>query len=114
VADPEEQDLDYLVNHASVILLPITRGGGSNIKTAEALLSDRPVIGTSTAFRGFEAYKNAPGVIVEDDAGQFRFRVQQVLKQKANLRIVRPDTDRLLWENSVRDIPPTVERVVAA
>lgn len=113
LADPTEEDLGYLLNHAQVILLPVTHGGGSNIKTAEALLSDRPIIGTSTALRGFHAFRNASGVIVEDDPGQFRLLVQRALIASSSPPVHRPNTDQLLWENSVREIPAVAEMMLA-
>lgn len=45
--------LDRLIRTASVIILPIISGGGSNLKTAEAIASYKPVIATETACRGY-------------------------------------------------------------
>ncbi|MFJ2339044.1 glycosyltransferase [Pseudomonas protegens] len=47
---------------ADIAVLPITDGGGTNLKTAEALLSCRAVAATSIAFRGFERHMTLPGV----------------------------------------------------
>jgi hypothetical protein len=64
---------------ARVILLPKTRGGGSNLKTAEALLSGQPIVATSHAFVGFEPYHNLPNVWIEDDPFHFWKRVRELL-----------------------------------
>jgi glycosyltransferase involved in cell wall biosynthesis len=72
--------LDCLISNAAGILLPITYGGGSNLKTAEALASGLPVIGTSTAFRGFEAYKHLPQVTIADTPQDFADAVQRTLQ----------------------------------
>ena len=46
------------------MLLPITYGGGSNLKTAEALLTGHPIIATAKAFRGCEVFTDMPGMII--------------------------------------------------
>ena len=59
--------LDALLLRASAILLPKTHGGGSNLKTSEALLTGRPIVATTQAFVGFERWAGASGVTIEDD-----------------------------------------------
>src|SRR5262249_46336910 len=63
--------LDALLTRAAVILLPKTRGGGSNLKTSEALLACRPVVATRLAFVGFEAWRDLPGVAIADEPHVF-------------------------------------------
>lgn len=48
-----EKTLSALIEEANCILLPMTSGGGSNLKTAEALLAGKRVVATPFAFRGF-------------------------------------------------------------
>lgn len=48
-----DKTLSALIAEAKCILLPMTSGGGSNLKTAEALLSGKQVVATPTALRGF-------------------------------------------------------------
>jgi hypothetical protein len=52
--------LDCLIANAAGMLLPVTYGGGSNLKTAEALLAGHPIIGTTKAFRGCEVIAETP------------------------------------------------------
>ena len=49
------EDLGPLYAAARVIVLPITEGAGSPVKTYEALSYGRPIVGTSQAFRGITA-----------------------------------------------------------
>jgi len=112
VPQPSEEDLGYLIHHARLILLPITHGGGSNIKTAEALLSQRPVLGTSTAMRGFEAFADSPGLSVEDDPERFRDSLTETLLHGESRPIDRPGTERLRWEHCVAGIPAAVETLL--
>lgn len=58
----DDDDLAAIKTLAHVFVLPITEGGGSNIKTAEALFSGKHVLGTPTSFRGFQHWLDLPGV----------------------------------------------------
>lgn len=77
--DPIDKVLGALKNASHGFLLPILSGGGTNLKTAEALVSGRHVIGTRLAFRGFEEFLDAPGVHLADDAQSFRAAIIDVL-----------------------------------
>ncbi|MEJ8811735.1 hypothetical protein WKW77_11710 [Variovorax ureilyticus] len=92
---------------AHVFILPITAGGGSNIKTAEALLTGAHVLGTPTAFRGYEEYIDEPSVYVEADPVRFRARLVELLHSG---RAKLSDADlvarkRLLWESALSAMP---------
>ncbi|MBI5333748.1 MAG: glycosyltransferase [Burkholderiales bacterium] len=75
----DQATLDSALLNAGVILLPIRSGGGSNLKTAEALASGRPVIGTRHAFRGYEDWARLPGVYIADDPQTFRTAIARSL-----------------------------------
>jgi len=75
----EKKDLQAAVRASHLILLPISEGEGSNLKTAEALESGRPIVGTSKAFRGFEGAALLPHVHITDDARTFRKTVRTLL-----------------------------------
>jgi hypothetical protein len=108
IPDPAEADIDHLINHAAVVLLPITHGGGSNVKTAEAILTDRPIIGTTTAFRGFSTFRAAPGVRVEDEPARYRQLVRHALAEQDTASFYRPTSETLLWKNCVGHLPALV------
>jgi glycosyltransferase involved in cell wall biosynthesis len=95
-----------------VFTLPITTGGGSNIKTAEALVTGAYVLSTSIAFRGFEDFANEPGVFIEDDPKAFRSRLAELLYLPPN-RISeesRSKRQQLLWEHTLKDISQVVTK----
>ncbi|WP_245637225.1 glycosyltransferase [Burkholderia singularis] len=80
IAGPREKtELQALVRASHVVLLPITDGEGSNLKTAEALESGCPIVATSKAFRGFEAAMSLPHVQIADNARDFRVAVRRAL-----------------------------------
>lgn len=68
----DDERLTGLINVADVILLPISEGGGSNLKTAEAVLSGKKVVATKYAFRSFEEYIKLPNIYVADTPTDFR------------------------------------------
>jgi glycosyltransferase involved in cell wall biosynthesis len=95
--------LQGLLSSAHVILLPITRGGGTNLKTAEALWAGRHVVATPTAMRGFEQFERAHGVKVCQDAVGFRHAVREAMSEPP-LEISAADRQTrrvLLWESSL-------------
>ncbi len=80
----------HLRERATAAILPITFGGGSNLKTAEALSTGCWVVATSTALRGYESFRDDPGVIVTDDPAEFR---------RATARVLRSEPPRLTQDN---------------
>jgi hypothetical protein len=73
-----DEVLNDLRKHATVVLLPIISGGGSNLKTAEALLGPSRILATSKSFRGFEDYYLAEGVEIIDNPLEYRKRLSQI------------------------------------
>jgi len=63
-----------------VVALPIDTGGGSNLKTAEALALGKWIVATSVAMRGYERFMNAEGLIIANDTASFRRAIAQALR----------------------------------
>lgn len=76
---PTDPELSALIENAHLIVLPILEGGGTNLKTAEALLSGKWVVGTRNAFRGYEPFLGGPGVRVADTRRDFALAVRELL-----------------------------------
>lgn len=74
-----EDRLSALIELADVIILPITEGGGSNLKTAEAILADKKVVATNHALRSFEWFRSFPNVWVADDLPEFHRAILKAL-----------------------------------
>ncbi len=104
----EEAVLAVLLELAACIVLPITTGGGSNIKTAEAIYSRKPIVGTTTSFRGYEdVVAELSGIHRTDDPGEFRRQVKRAIDGL----VPRPVDDRLelrrrvLWKEALAALP---------
>lgn len=76
-----DAQLSALRDLAHTFVLPMTSGGGSNLKTAEALHSGRHVVATPHAMRGFEAMADLPGVVVTQPGIPFAQAVATSLLQ---------------------------------
>jgi len=63
--------LAALIWNSSGVLVPITSGGGSNLKTAEAIASGKPVVATQFACRGFEFASRLSEFHILDDQAEF-------------------------------------------
>ncbi len=75
-------DLTAVKSLASVFCLPIAHGGGSNIKTAEALYSGASVVGSVAAFRGFEEFTALAQVHVARSPQEFELLLSTLLTQE--------------------------------
>jgi Glycosyltransferase len=106
--------LDALLTRAAVVLLPKTKGGGSNLKTSEALLSYRPVVATSKAFVGFEQWRDVPGVTVSDEAADFWDQVCWHLANPATTSDTwRNGRHGLSWADCLLPMVQAVERLAS-
>jgi len=98
----DEFCLDCAIANADVLLLPIRYGGGSNVKTAEALLSGRPVLATVTAMRGFEGFRDVPGMTIAEDGTEFGKAMLKVLDRPFQESSTNhPAIASLLWESTI-------------
>ena len=101
-----EKDLTETISSVDLIILPITSGGGSNLKTAEALVSGKQILATLHAFRGYEIYRNISGVTIEDNPEKFRELLVQLNKEKPSKRTAKEKEliKGVLWENTLRSL----------
>ena len=74
-----EERLVALIEQADIMILPITEGGGSNLKTAEAILANKKVVATDHALRSFEWFRDFPNVWVANDKITFQECIQHAL-----------------------------------
>ncbi len=102
--------LTTLLVKANVILLPLTLGGGTNLKTAEAIVANRPVVATSLAIRGFEFARNLTNFAIADTQERFIAALQAAFaktqpplpKDEQNLR------HNLYWGLTLAPLAPLV------
>jgi hypothetical protein len=101
-----DEVLDNLRKHATVVLLPIISGGGSNLKTAEALLGPSRILATSKSFRGFEDYYLAEGVEIIDNPLEYRRRLSQISRDMKEENFSRQEIigTPLTWDRALSSL----------
>jgi glycosyltransferase involved in cell wall biosynthesis len=77
--DIGDDDLWALKRAAHAFLLPIKFGGGTNLKSAEALASGKWVVSTTVALRGLDRFIGAAGVLIADTPQEFRKAMIKVM-----------------------------------
>lgn len=110
-----DDDLDAVKTLAHAFLLPIPHGGGSNIKTAEAIYSGKYVIGTESAFRGFEQHLSLPEITVARTSTEFHAAIRERLCGPGQLKPVGPDRksrESLTWAESLGAIPQAAQNKI--
>jgi len=101
----DDDDLWALKAAAHGCVLAIGTGGGTSLKTAEALALGKWVVANSTALRGFEAFAAAEGVIRADNRADFAHAMAKVLRADP-IQISegsRKARDVLFWDRCFSD-----------
>jgi hypothetical protein len=92
----EQLDIDTIIKKSCGIVLPVYSGGGSNLKTAQALLSNKYIAASTFAFRGFEGYLNEEGVHLSNTPTEL---ASHVVSFRGLNNYVRSDAvNELTWE----------------
>ena len=102
---PEVSDLELtqLLYDCNVILLPITYGGGTNLKTAEALVAGRPIVASHQAFRGFESFTADSGVKIAQSSLEFKiFTCARLIGSKIPNK--EREISNLLWNSTLQSL----------
>jgi hypothetical protein len=89
------------MDRASVLLIPITEGSGSNLKTAQALLSGKSVLTTSIGMRGYESYSQLQNLHIEDDPKRFKAKLAELLT-RPEPAVSRDSSLELTWERVLK------------
>lgn len=105
-----DSDLAAVKSLAHAFVLPINAGGGTNIKTAEALYSGAHVIASPMAFRGYEEFLDMPQVLVANRPAQFHQMLFNCLSMpRSSLNPAdRIRLEKLTWINRLEAIPRKV------
>lgn len=108
-----QTDLDAVRSLAHVFILPTTSGGGSHLKTAEALFSGSAVVATPLAMRGFEDFSELPGVQIVEPGSAFGKAVSQSLSIDKPKQTTEAIAKRhsLTWAHSLASMTALVREI---
>lgn len=110
----EDSELWAVKAACHVVALPIDTGGGSNLKTAEALTLGKWVVASKVAMRGYENYVGTEGLVIATDSETFRTATARALRA-APLNISnesRKAREALYWDRCFDDT--TLKRHISA
>jgi glycosyltransferase involved in cell wall biosynthesis len=111
----DELALDCALANTRALMVPVEYGGGSNVKTAEALLSGRPVVVTPAALRGFELGAGLDGLRVAGSAEAFGAAVLDLLQAPhRGIPAEAPVLAGLVWEHTVGPLVGFLREAAAA
>ena len=112
-----DEDLAAVKTLAHAFLSPITIGGGSNLKMAEALYARKPVICTTTSLRGFEEFAAFPDVVVANHREEFHAAITRTLTHPASSAGQARHAmlyEQLAWKNCLSGLPGAAMRLLKA
>ncbi len=102
----DEKNLQTHIEQADIIVLPINTGGGSNLKTVEAIYARKKIVSTTFAFRGFEQYKTFPNVYIADTPDEFKDSILRALSSEYQqyTEDQRCQIRYLVWDRALRPL----------
>lgn len=104
------EDIESAIMCSSGVVLPIWEGGGSNLKTAQGLLSRKCVLGSEYSFRGFEHYAHEDGVSIAVSPNDLARLMVSTYPQELYLR--SENVTKLTWESILESLPEFISDVV--
>ena len=99
----DEECLQGLLEVAHAIILPVTSGGGTNLKTAEALWAKKHVVATTKAMRGFEFFSPQAGITVQDEPEKFQHSLMNAM-DSAEVMLTAEEAksrEKVLWASTL-------------
>lgn len=109
----EEDKLSSLLDVTDVIILPITTKRGSNLKTAEAILSGKKIVATEYALHGFEEFARLPNIRIANTMQSFHDTIIESLQTKESIlsKSERKLASRVVWESRLHPMLPSIKRL---
>lgn len=106
VGKVSSEDLDSAILAADGILLPIWHGGGSNLKTAQAILSGNFILASNYAFRGFEKFTKLPNVIIRNTPEELAYALKNIdIPSEKVLQNIDEIAKDLTWDGILNTLP---------
>lgn len=109
-----DDNLAGLIQESDVILLPITGGGGSNLKTAEAILSTKKIVSTAYAFRGYEEFITLPNIYIANNLDEFKRLINKAILSKYVMPTdeQRQMSEKVQWQYSLKPLVGSSRKLV--
>lgn len=102
------EDLSALLYGAAVIVLPITTGGGSNLKTAEAIYTGKPVVATPHALRGYGDSARWPTITIAHTPDAFRRALRDLLDCPVATTTGPSEREAVTWAHTLQALAEAI------
>ena len=79
------KDLSYYYNRSELVIAPIFLGSGMKVKIAEAIMYNKPVLGTSMAFEGYDLENDS--LILANNSFEF---IRQIVEFDPKILVDKP------------------------
>ena len=109
---PSNEELGAILARADVIILPIVSGSGSNLKTAEAIISGKKVIATENSFIGYDEYRILPGITIVKDQTDFQKKLTEILHSDKPVKRNKKENElasNVLLQNQLKSLVEVVK-----
>ncbi|MDB5165265.1 MAG: hypothetical protein JWM00_155 [Candidatus Saccharibacteria bacterium] len=108
-----ESSLGALIESCDVLVLPITEGGGSNLKTAEAIMANKKVVATSHALRSFEWAAKLPNIWIADTQDEFVAAIRQAIDTEIipRTKLEEKKAEQVLWVNQLAEFRERIKKI---
>lgn len=106
-----QDDINAGILNSSGVLLPIWEGGGSNLKTAQALLSRKCILGSNFSFRGFENCTRENGVFLGETPNEVVAKLLSLTPESLYTRSAA--VDELQWEFILATLPDFLQKAIS-
>ena len=111
----EDEVLDQLVKACKIFIVPLLQGGGTNLKTASALVNNKPLLTTSVGLRGFEEFSSLRSVTIADNPSEFKNHLHRLMKKPINGGIdlcnAESSATKLQWNSTLEPIIRLFEEI---
>lgn len=101
-----DEKLSMIYKHCQIVILPILSGEGTNLKTAEALNSNLPIVGTTHSFRGYEdLIKKHSGISIADEEDTFKRALLKTVSEIKEGKLKKRQSDKeVLWTERFKSL----------
>jgi len=113
----DDKTLHAQLSGALGMILPVKFGGGTNLKTAEALYYNKYIIGTEEAFRGFEEYLPDPKIYIVSDAHEAMravWKISNEIREKGFHPTKGVERSELTWTHWKMLAPQLIREALSA
>ncbi|MEJ2251543.1 MAG: glycosyltransferase family 4 protein, partial [Candidatus Lokiarchaeota archaeon] len=94
------KDINMFLYGADFTIIPIEKGGGTNLKIFEALAVGLPIITSKYAIKNIESDKNSIILIAD---GNYEIKVDLMIKKLKNFHYQRNISNSYNWEDRVKN-----------